>query len=449
MSTLRDLVEKIVSFGLVVAVSCLLSGAAHSQSRNAQSNASGSAAPTTSPGFSIESEMLTYRALESNSDAIACEIAYLLAGQRLTRESWKVSKDSPGQRCENPGSDPAQKVIILPFDSNVVSDFAVWRSDMETIAEMLDRSSKVCSASGEPVSQSQQSENISHPPSQKGEANARSSAGSFIPLFNPWLTAASSALGLFASDHSAAPVVGTIEDHAFIDNVGRDLRVLNVTVLSPSVYSPNSLGPLDSSQSPFLTRLTALLNVHDCLVKIKDDRGVQEIENFLAVLSGTRAKGDSNSSGPDGTNPDGSNNAARKNGSNTAGSAEANSRPFSHLYADLSADGLAHALGVSVDGKLKDTEKIHVLFLGALESGGEVSRLTNIFGTRISYSGGAIGTYVLFALDGQVECEGNVYDYAGPVPFKNFEKKLRDFASNPSSQVMFHRGHCPALSRVK
>jgi hypothetical protein len=447
MSNRRNFAEKIVSLGLAVSVLCILTGAAHSQSQNQQPKPSGSAGSASSPGFSIESEMLTYRALESNSDAIACEIAYLLAGQRLTRESWKMSSESTGKRCDNPGSDPGQKVVILPFDSNVVSDFAIWRSDMATIAEMLDRSSKVCSASGQPVSQPQSSENSNQTPTEKGAA----SAGAFVPSLNPWLAAASSALGLFTSDYSTAPVSGTIEDQAFIDNVGRDLRVLNVTVFSPSVYSPNSLSPIDSSQSPFLTRLTALLNVHDCLVKIKgkDDPSVQEIENFLAVLSGSRAKGDSNSSGPNGTNPVGSNNAARKTSSDTAGSAEATSRPFSHLHADLSADGLAHALGVNVDGKLTDPEKVHVLFLRALESGGEVSRFTNIFGTRISYSGGAVGTYVLFALDGQVECEGNVYDYAGPVPFKNFEKKLRNFASDPSSQVMFHRGQCPALSRVK
>ena len=155
MSNRRNFAEKIVSFGLAVSVLCILTGAAHSQSQNQQPKPSGSAGSASSPGFSIESEMLTYRALESNSDAIACEIAYLLAGQRLTRESWKISNDSTGKRCENPGSDPGQKVIILPFDSNVVSNFAIWRSDMATIAEMLDRSSKVCSASGQPVSQPQ------------------------------------------------------------------------------------------------------------------------------------------------------------------------------------------------------------------------------------------------------------------------------------------------------
>lgn len=117
-----------------------------------------------------------------------------------------------------------------------------------------------------------------------------------------------SVIGLFTSDYSAAPVGGTIVDQAFMDNGGRDLRVLGVTVLSPSVYSPNSLAPIDASQSPFLTQLTSLLNVHDCLVKARDkgDPSVKEIETFLVVLSGSRAKGDSNLSGSGGTNSAGS-----------------------------------------------------------------------------------------------------------------------------------------------
>jgi hypothetical protein len=35
-----------------------------------------------------------------------------------------------------------------------------------------------------------------------------------------------------------------------------------------------------------------------------------------------------------------------------------------------------------------------------------------------------------------------VYDYAGYLPAKNFQKKLRGFRPDPASQVIFERGAC-------
>ena len=83
----------------------------------------------------------------------------------------------------------------------------------------------------------------------------------------------------------------------------------------------------------------------------------------------------------------------------------------------------------------------------ALESGGSVNHSTNIFGTKMSYSGGSVGTYTLFNLSGQLECSGNVYDYAGPVKSQDFQKHLRGFKPDPGTQVIFQRGACTALPR--
>jgi hypothetical protein len=81
----------------------------------------------------------------------------------------------------------------------------------------------------------------------------------------------------------------------------------------------------------------------------------------------------------------------------------------------------------------------------ALESGGSVNRFTYILGTKISYSGGSVGTYALFNLNGQLECSGNVYDYTGPLPSKKFEKQLRAVTPDPSTQVIFQDGGCRPL----
>ncbi len=427
----------LISTGLSVALS-LAPGAPRAWAQSSPSNSAGGQVLSSAPRFSIETEMLTYRALESDSEAVACEVAGLLSGQPA-----RFTSDAAGGRCSIQVEDPAEKVVLLPFENNVIPEFAVWRSDMQTMAEMLNRAGSVCDLSGNPVN-----------PRRKGNitglnlgAGASPEAQFALPLSGSDVQLATAVLGVFNSGYSNSPVRGTIEDQAFIDDVGRDLRVLNVTVLSPSSYMPGSLQPIEPAQSPFVTRLLALLRVHDCLLSVngKDDPGVRNMQSFIDSLSNLS---DNSTMGADQTTARNSNSSI---GKSAAGSATANTGIPSHLDSDLAGDGLAHALGIHLEagGALTTPAKVHLLLLKALESGGDVSRFSNIFGTRISYSGGSVGTYALFALDGQVECEGNVYDYAGPVPFKDFEKRLRAYQPNPSSQVIFHRGSCPAVAAAK
>jgi hypothetical protein len=116
----------------------------------------------------------------------------------------------------------------------------------------------------------------------------------------------------------------------------------------------------------------------------------------------------------------------------------------SHLNAVLSADGLAQKLGVNIDtGILPDAGvSQHILLIQALESGGAVTQHTNIFGTTVRYSGGAVGTYALFTTDGDLECSGNVYEYAGAFNSKEFQEKLRHYHPEPGKQMIFLRGGC-------
>jgi hypothetical protein len=95
-------------------------------------------------------------------------------------------------------------------------------------------------------------------------------------------------------------------------------------------------------------------------------------------------------------------------------------------------------------GNIPASAPQHLLMVKALESGGSVNHSSNIFGTKMSYSGGSVGTYALFGLNGELECSGNVYDYAGPIASADFQKHLQGYKPDPGAQVIFQRGACKA-----
>jgi hypothetical protein len=82
----------------------------------------------------------------------------------------------------------------------------------------------------------------------------------------------------------------------------------------------------------------------------------------------------------------------------------------------------------------------------ALESGGTVAKSANIFGSRIRYSGGSVGTFALFAFDGVLECSGNVYEYGGSIRANEFPTELRRYKPDPGAQFIFQRGTCVSAS---
>jgi hypothetical protein len=109
-------------------------------------------------------------------------------------------------------------------------------------------------------------------------------------------------------------------------------------------------------------------------------------------------------------------------------------------------------LGVNpATGKLEgNLTTQHVLLVKALESGGAVSKKSNILGTKVRYSGGSVGTYALFSLDGDLECSGNVYEYGGYIKAEDFQKQLRTYNPDPAKQLVFQQsGGCraPELGR--
>ena len=394
-------------------------------------------APTsgTASGFSIETEMLTYRALESNGEAIACDVAAYLYG---TRPDFK---SLPSGAICNVGSNSSSNigVVVLPFDHAVFNDFQIWRSDMQTMAEFQTRGVNACEAKPAPAA-------TNEPPKPGGvtgrgltsaiTSTAASTASALTP-YSGALTTAQGVLGLFAKSTAAEPVGGTIEDQAFMDNVSRELRAVNLNVIMPDVYTPYALTSIDPTRSPFVIALDKLFHLRDCLANSKstEDPDVKNIDEFLASLAAAPAA-------PAKPAPAAGTAAAAAAAPTTASASTSPSR----LESALNADGLAQRLGADPQtGKIPPTAAQHLLMVKALESGGSVNHSTSIFGTKMSYSGGSVGTYTLFNLSGQLECSGNVYDYAGPVKSKDFQKHLRGFKPDPGSQVIFQRGACTPL----
>ena len=396
------------------------------QAQTAAGKAGGDSSPA-NVGFSIESEMLTYRALESNSEAIACDITAFLNGT-----TPNFTSPPAGTVCDVKAGSHNVSIVLLPFDKSTFADFQLWRVDMAT----MDRLQRKAAA-------------FDCPPGAQSKSAVSAAASSALNLTpaGPMLNAAQGVLGLLASEEVTSPVTGTIQDQAFMNGVGRQLRALKVPVIMPTGYSPYSLAPLDPTSSPFLAGLSRLLSAEGCLTGLAAKGGgdnpslretIAEIDKFRGTLdevSGS-STGGSKTAGADKTAQ-----PAAATPPSTGGATSS-----SHLPAVLFADGLAQALGVDpVTGKLPENGvSQHILLLKALESGGSVTRYSNVLGTKVRFSGGFVGTYALFTTAGDLECSGNVYDFGGSIKAKNFQRDADKFKPDPSKQLIFQRGSCLA-----
>jgi hypothetical protein len=392
----------------------------------------------TASGFSIETEMLTYRALESNGEAIACDVAAYLYGTKPEFHSLPT-----GAICNvgAPGGPSSIGIVVLPYDHTVFNDFQIWRSDMQTMAEFQSRGVNACEA--RPVATNEPGKPAGVTGRGLTATTATSTAaavGGVMGAMTPagaMLSTGQGILGLFAKSQAAEPTGGTIEDQAFMDNVSRELRAVNLNVIMPDVYTPYALTSIDPTHSPFVIALDKLFHLRDCLASSKStaDPDVKNIDEFLASLAAAPAAP---------AKPASASGSASAAAPTTASAATTPSR----LESALNADGLALRLGADPQtGRISPTGPQHLLMVKALESGGSVNHSTTIFGTKMSYSGGSVGTYTLFNLSGQLECSGNVYDYAGPVKSKDFQKHLRGYKPDPGNQVIFQRGACTVLPR--
>lgn len=405
---------------------------------NAQTAPKGATDPSGASGFSIETEMLTYRALESNSQAIACDVAAFLNGTAAS-----FTGQAPGTICNIGAGTTKSLVILLPFDKTQFADLQLWRADMATMARLLNAA-----------------DDLNCPPS--AAKSGTSVAGSLLSMTpaGPPLALAQGTLALLASEQSSTSVGGTIQDQAFMNGVGRELRSLGVTVIMPSAYLPNSLSVLDEQHSPFLARRARLLEDLGCLAAQKvttDARGqavkqtADQIDSFLVSLGEATTPAKSDPTAGAASTQGKSSSGVPASASNTAPKTSTDAASGStHLSSVLLADGLARQIGIDpATGDMDESAASqHVLLVKALESGGSVIKNTNVLGTKIRYSGGSVGTYALFTGEGALECSGNVYDYAGALNSKGFIQNLRNLKPDPAKQVIF-RERCSVTSDQK
>jgi hypothetical protein len=417
------------------------------------STAAKPSATTTSgtSSFSIETEMLTYRALESNSEAIACDVAGVVGGVKPD-----FSHPSGGSPCAPPPGAAAQAIIILlPFEKTELEEFEAWHAAMVTLAELQNKAY----ALGCPKPTGEKDSSARDGSSKSGSASTSTSPlSSFLSLSpaGPPLALAQSVLGLLESQEATISVAGNIEDLAFLNNVARQLRILHVGVITPSSYGPGNLSASDASTSPFLASKQRALLARGCLSHLTaaenpDTASVQQaitdIDDYMNSLASDKPAKATSASGSTAGSSSGGSTASGNGGGSGSQSSASSATAISPLTAILRADGLAQKLGFhfnTVTGQLTPPPPgRYLLMVKALESGGSITGKSNILGTRLRYSGGAVGTYALFAADGDLACSGNVYDYAGPLEAKHFQRDLRNFHLDSAQQVILHSGTCP------
>ena len=199
-----------------------------------------------------------------------------------------------------------------------------------------------------------------------------------------------------------------------------------------SAANPETSPSPSSSSVDINAPITAPPNSHAIIAVVPSLLG--EIDAFFLGLLG----------GVAGTAPesDQSKETAHPSGANVASSKAAIAVPFSplRLASLLSTDLVAQELKIEADAVLPEDSRWHVLRIRVLESGGSVIKNQSFLRSETRYSGGAVGTYALFTLSGELECSGNLYAYGGPLRTDDFRKG--------SLQTNFHpalHGSCQAL----
>ena len=196
-----------------------------------------SPAPTTGTktGFAIESEMLTYTAMDSQVSAVACGIARNVgtADDKCTPRSL---------------SGPGAGIVIVASPSSALAEFQLWRADISSMKMLTQRANHYCAQ---------------HSP-ERG-ATPPPSLGSQILSLIPGGQALSFAQALLSSSSESNPVEGNIEDQTLVADVAGHLRSLGISVVIPDTYMPHSLTTVDDAHSPFLSNFATLLKAKDCL----------------------------------------------------------------------------------------------------------------------------------------------------------------------------------------
>jgi hypothetical protein len=222
------------------------------------------------------------------------------------------------------------------------------------------------------------------------------------------------------------------------------LRGLGVPVLIADTYVPHSLVTINVARSPFLSRFVAMMTARECVDEKAAGEGAQPAtqtdaekaadHDKQAIATAINAFVDSL------TKPEVP--AAPK--PELPGAPPIAEAPtISHLDAVMRADGLAQELGFDASNpNAGDNAPWDVLWLKALESGGDVVASDNLIkGSKVTYTGGSVGTYALFHLNGELECSGVFFNLAPPTLLGDIPKVLDGSTPIPAGRLV---GGCTA-----
>jgi hypothetical protein len=382
--------------------------------------------------------MFTYRAVELNSEAIACDIARNLYG-------GAVQDAPPGAQvpCVVNGEGQApQGIVLVSGGSTLVGDFQIWRADMAAMDSLRGRATAVCVEGPKGKEESTPAEKQEEEP--EGGASSRGLGSTVLGLMKStapgqMVSGAGTVMSMFSSNQSVSSVVGTVHDPALMNEVARQLRALHIEVLIPELYSPNGLSSPDPSDSPYMENLNQLMAAYDGCLKMKGEdiaSVTDEIKVFLtSIMSPAPApKAASGSGGGNGS------------GSGGGSGSGASDRAQPHLAGVLAADAVARKLSISDDpGAAPNKIWQHLLWVKALESGGSVTRTSNLFGTKVQFGGGAVDTFAIFRLDGELVCSGNAYSFQSPVKLKDLDQKFNAEPKRGPGESSLLRSTCSML----
>jgi len=361
----------------------------------------GNASSANPEGFAIESEMLTYTAMDSEGTALACGIG---------RNVGAADSGCNPQAI----SGPPVGVVVVAGDSSALSEFQLWRTDISTMDMLTLRANHYCAPGA-------------------GTRAATTLGGTIMSMF-PESQAAEFAASLLSATAETSPLEGNILDRTLVDDVAGHLRALGIDVVIPDNYMPYSLTAIDANHSPFLTKYVALIKARECVAPKgnADATPVAEPGTPGAGEADAHAEADKHAitAAIDSflkslTEPDVFDVPKPPPGAPPVAQAPV----ISHLNAVLRADGLAQELdAASPDARSGANGIWYVLSLTALESGGTLMKSGNgITGTKTSYSGGAVGTYALFHLNGNIACSGVFFNYEPPT----LTSKIPDLLKTP------------------
>jgi len=367
----------------------------------------GNASSANPEGFAIESEMLTYTAMDSEAIALTCGIG---------RNVGAADANCTPQAING----PPVGIVVVAADSSALSEFQLWRTDISTMDMLTVRAGHYC-AQG---------------PGERGAAAKTTLSGTIMSMF-PESQVAEYAASLLSATAETKPLEGNILDRTLLNDVAGHLRALGVDVVIPDNYMPNSLSTIDVIHSPFLSKYAALIRARGCVAPNPSESSeapAAEPGKPGAGETDTHAAADKHAIATtidvflkSLTEPDVFDLPKPQGGAEPASQAPV----ISHLNAVLRADGLAQELdSASPDARSGANGIWYVLSLTALESGGTLLKSGNaITGTKTSYSGGAVGTYSLFHLNGNVACSGVFFNYQPPT----LTSKIPDLLKTPGA----------------